>query len=352
MKKSIFYSLSLLIGLILFYVALQEIGLENISSAVSKVSFGQFLFALVVLFSGFLIGTLRWLIIARSQISPTTSFLDVLIARLVGFSISYLTPVIFLGGQPFKAYVLKERTKSSIDKIVVSIILEEAVFLTVLFLFVVFGVVFLILKFDLPNSLRNIVFGVTLFCLFIFCFFYYRIIKKSSKGKGFFGFFIEALRLDRIDFIGNIKERIDRVETEVSNFFRHQRIKLVTISFLSIIELLFSIISYKLIINFLGGHFNLTEVISINALINLIYFLPIPAALGSFEWSQAIIFNIFGMTLETGIAFSLIVRIINLILVAFGIIFLLHFEVKILLARLGESVQKLTDFLNSKNLLK
>jgi len=188
MKKFIFYSLSLLIGLFLFYIALAEIGLTNISLAISKVSLWQFLSVLIIIFSGFLIGTLRWLIIARSQIAPNISFWDLLIARLVGFSISYLTPVVFLGGQPFKAYVLRERSKVLIDKIVVSIILEEAIFLTYLFLFVIFGVIFLIFKFDLPSKLQNIIFGVTLFCLFIFCFFYYRIMKKSSKDRGFLVF--------------------------------------------------------------------------------------------------------------------------------------------------------------------
>ena len=352
MRKFIFYSLSLLIGLILFYVALKEIGFVNITSVLSKISLSQFLFVSAFIFLGFLIGTLRWLIIARSQISRSVSFLDVFITRSIGFSISYLTPVVFLGGQPFKALILKERTKASIDKIVVSIILEEAIFLSFLFLFIVFGAAFLILKFTLPSNLKSIIIAITFFCLFVFCFFYYRLLKKSAKEKGFFTFFIEILRLDKIDFISRIKKRIDRVEQEVSDFFKYQKTKLIIVSFFTVIELIFSIIGYKLIIDFLGGNLNLMEVISINSLINLIYFIPIPAALGTFEWSQALIFNIFGLTLDLGVAFSLLVRVISLIVVGLGIIFLLHFEMRILVRKIGKTAQKLGDFLNLNDLLK
>jgi len=117
---------------------------------VSAISFWQFLLALGILSLSFLSGTLRWKIIIKSQLSQKVSFLDILIARIVGVSINYLTPVVFLGGQPIKAYILKERSKVSLDKVVVSIIIEEVIFLSVLLFFVILGVAFLFLRFPLP----------------------------------------------------------------------------------------------------------------------------------------------------------------------------------------------------------
>ena len=341
MRKIIFFSLSLLIGLILFFIAFKKIGAENIISAISAISIWQFLFAFGIMLLSFLFGTLRLGIIIKTQSSSPVSFLDVLIARTVGFAVNYLTPVIFAGGQPFKAYIIKERTKVSLDKIIVSIIISEAIFLSILFFFIVLGVLSLFLSFNLPFIFEIIISGITLFFFLIFCLFYSRIIKKSPDKKGFFTFFIEILHLDKIDLINGVKTKIADIEREIFYFFKHQKTKLIIVSFLTLLEILFLILSYWLIILFLGSTLNFKELLSVNALIDLVYFIPIPAALGSFEWSQALIFDIFGLNLNTGIAFSLIVRCLSLIIAGFGILLLIHFEIKTLAEKFGAAIQKL-----------
>ena len=343
MKKSIFYSLSLLVGLILFFIALKEIGLGNIILILRKISLIQFIAALGIIFLAFLIGTLRWKTIINTYLDRPLSFKDIFIPRIIGFCINYLTPVVFAGGQPVKAYVVRERNKCSLEKIIVSIILEEAIFLSILFVFVVLGVVFLFSSFSLPSLLENIVLLVIFLCSIIFFLFYYRIFRKKPGKRGFFTFFIEMLRLDKINVINNIKEKIADIEKEIFYFFKKQKRKLIFVSFLTVIEILFFIFAYYLIISYLSPGLNFLEVVSINSLVNIIYFIPIPAALGSFEWSQALIFNVFGLSLNTGIAFSLIVRILNLILVSMGILFLVHFEVKTLAEKIGEGIKKLID---------
>ncbi len=347
MRKIIFFSLSLLIGLILFFIAFKKIGLENIVSALSNISITQFFFVFGVIVFSFLAGTLRLKIILKTQLSEKISFLDVLIARTVGFAINYLTPIIFAGGQPFKAYIIKERTKASLDKIIISIIISEAVFLSILFFFIVLGVLFLFLSFNLPFIFEIIISGITFFCFLIFCLFYSRIIRKSPDKKGFFTFFIEFLRLDRLGLINGVKTKIADIETEIFYFFKHQKAKLIIVSFLTLLEILLLILSYWLIILFLGDKLGIGEIISINALIDLVYFIPIPAALGSFEWSQALIFDIFGLNLNTGIAFSLIVRCFSLIMAGLGILLLIHFEIKTLTEKIGTILQKFITLLKN-----
>lgn len=352
MKKIVFFFFTLLIGLILFFIAFKKIGLENIVSALSNISTIQFFLVFGIIIFSFLVGTLRLKTILKTQLSEKISFLDVLIARTIGFSINYLTPIVFAGGQPLKAYVLKTRTKASLHKIVVSIIISEAIFLSILFFFVILGAFFLFFSFNLPCFLENLILGITFFCFIIFCLFYYRIIKKSPDKRGFFTFFIEILHLDKIDLINNAKTQIADIEKEIFYFFKHQKSKLALVSLFTIIEIILLFLTYWLIISFLGDKLSIGEIISINALINLVYFIPIPAALGSFEWSQALIFNVFGMNFNTGIAFSLIVRVLNLILAGLGIFLLIHFEIKTLTKRAGTTLQKLLRFnVNSDKIL-
>lgn len=341
MKKIIFLTFSLIFGFVLFFITLKQVGLENIISAISVLSFWQILFILGIFILNLLIGALRWKIVLKAQYPFRISFYDILIAKTVGHSINYLTPIIFAGGEPFKALVLKGRVKIPLDKAAISIVIEEVIFLSVSFLFVVLGMFFFFVRFTISPIFGFLLFGIILFCLIMLYLFYSRTIRKAPDGKGFFTFFIEIFHLDRVGIINGIKTKVSEAEKEISYFFRHRQAKLVEVSFLAVVEILLLLLTYWLIVIFLGQKLNFGEIISINALIHLISFIPIPAALGSFEWSQAFIFYLFGLGSNTGIAFSLIVRCVTLIIAGLGIFLLIHFEIKALAKKTGETLQKI-----------
>ncbi|MCK4354893.1 flippase-like domain-containing protein [Candidatus Parcubacteria bacterium] len=339
MKKIIFLSASLIIGFILFFIALKKVGLENIFSVLSGFDVWQISLILGLFLFGLVIGALRWKIILDTQHSSPVRFSDIFIAKFIGHSINYLTPVMFAGGEPFKALVLKARAKVPIDKGLTSIVIEEVIFLSVSFVFAVLGVVLLLAHFTLPLYFIVLLVALIIFCLFILYIFYSKTINNKSK-KGFFVFFIETLCLDKIDIVNGIKPKINEIEQEISDFFKEQRGKVINACILSVIEILLLILSYWLIIIFLKKYLCIWEVVSINALIHLVSIIPIPASLGSFEWSQAFIFSIFGLGSDTGIAFSLIVRCVMLTITGLGILLLVNFEIKTLIEKAKIIAQK------------
>lgn len=344
MRKLLFFSSSLFIGLILFFIAIKKIGTRNIILAISEISFWQFLVILAIFLLSFFVGTFRWRTVLKNQVKNPVSFSDIFIARIINSAINQITPVFFLGGQPFQVYVIKERAKIPLDKAVASTIIAVAIFLSILFFFVILGVVFLFLLFPLPLFLKFSIGGILALCSVIFCLFYSRIIKKNPGQKGFFTFFIEGFHLDKLKIINNIKTGVADVEKQIFYFFKHQRDKLVIASFFTILEILLLLFGYWLLVFFLGSKISLPEVFSVNALVNLAYLLPIPAGLGALEVSQALIFNTFGLGFNTGIAFSLIVRVVTLIIVGIGILFLIQFEIKIIVKRIGVFIERLIEF--------
>jgi uncharacterized protein (TIRG00374 family) len=339
MKKIIFLSVSLIIGFVLFFVALQKVGIENIVSVLSSFTLSQVFLMLGLFLLGLAIGAWRWKVVLNAQnLSPR--FSDIFVAKLIGHSVNYLTPVMFAGGEPFKALILKEKAKIPLDKGLTSVVIEEVIFLSVSFVFAVLGVVLLLAHFTLPIYFIISLITLIIFCFLILCIFYFKTVNSKSE-KGFFIFFIEIFRLDKVNIINSVRPKINEIEQEISYFFREQKYKLIIACVLSVVEILLLVFTYWLIIIFLKNYLSIGEAISINALINLVSIVPIPASLGSFEWTQVFIFSIFGLGAGVGVAFSLIVRCAMLLIAGIGIILLINFEIKALFEKAKAIAQKL-----------
>ena len=171
MKKFIFLFCSLTIGFALFFIALKEVGAKNISYALSSFAFWQILLIFGMSLFGLAIGAWRWKIVLNAQkIFP--KFSDIFSAKLIGHSINYLTPVMFAGGEPFKALALEKKADVPIEKGFASIVIEEVVFLSVSFVFAVIGVVLLFAHFSLPKYFIAALAGLIALSLFLLCVFF------------------------------------------------------------------------------------------------------------------------------------------------------------------------------------
>lgn len=334
LKKISFIILSLLFGIGLLYVAFQKVGYQDIVSTISVLNFSQFILILLIFIFILIIGAFRWNIALKTQHLGHISFLNILMAKTIGHSVNYLTPISVLGGQSFKAIILKEKAKIPLEKVIISIFIEEFIFLFTVFFFIILGIFFLFTHFTLPYLFNLLLFLALFIFIISFYFIYFKTIKKTKDKKGFFVFFVELLKLDKIKMINGVKDKIDYIEDEISFFFKHQKIKTIKIALLSIAEILLLLLSYALVVFFLKQKLGLGEILSINALIHLVSCIPIPASLGSFEWSQVFIFSIFELSPNIAIAFALIIRITNLIIAFLGIILLLCYQIKTIFKKL------------------
>ena len=329
MKKYILIFLSFGLGFILFAAALKEVGLKNISLTISELSLWNFFILLGLFLLGLIVSTLRLKVIIETQYPQLFSFSTVFISKTAGAAISYLTPCVLAGGAPFKAYILSKEGKIPIRKTIASIIIENVIFLSIALVFFVIGIIILLNHFTLPANIIFFLVSVGIISSIVLLFFYYQTMNKGSGGKGFFIFLIEAFCLDKIKAINKIKTNIADVEKDISCFFKYQKTGLFKAVFLAVVEILLFLFTCWLTVIFLGNKLGIGQIISINALMNAVYLVPIPASLGTFEISQAFIFSLFGLSLSSGIAFSLTIRIMNLILAGIGVIFLVFFETKI-----------------------
>jgi len=325
MKKFIFFFFSTVFGVSLFIFVLKRVGWSEIWAALNILSGWQFFLIIFILSLGFLLCVWRWKIILHSQGYFKIPLTVLLRSKIVGFTLSYLTPAIYFGGEPLRALMLKEENGLDWEANITSIIIDKVLELTINGLIILTGLIYILTYFTLPSWLSWLLIGILFFCLGLAYFFYSRTIKK----RGFFTSIINFFNLYQIEKIKGIQSNLQTIEKYLANFFSHQPRYLMTGLGLSLVGRGLSIVGAWLIIHFLGVEIGLITLLVFMALLYAVFFIPIPGSLGSQEASQALVFTLFGLGAHTGIAWILILRVIHLIGVAIGLLVLTHFQIKI-----------------------
>lgn len=327
--KRVFFLVSLILGLVLFLFTGQQAGVDDVLKTISIFPF-QIIIAvfLINLIAVAVIGSLRWKLILESQGVYDVSFSKVMRAKLAGFMVSYLTPSVLVGGEPVRAYMIKERSNCGWEKSFASVVIDQAIYFFTIFLFMIIGFLFLVEYSSLPTEIFYGFGALIVFVIFTFYIFYSKTLNRDSDEDGFFMFFIKALKLDKIKFIKAIEKNIDTTEKIVARFFKKKRVVFLKAFVLSILEILLYLTVIWAIIFYLNPIIKITQTVSIFFLLTLANSIPIPGALGSFEMALTFIFDFFGFGKSNGFSFSLIYRIINITIVFIGFFTLIYFELK------------------------
>lgn len=343
-NKTLFFTTTLIVGGALFVAIIQKVGTKKIIEAILTFQPKYFIILIALSIISTFISTLRWKIILNAT-GNRTPFKKVFNARMIGYAINYLTPSGLVLGEPFKAMVLSGKTGLSLGSAMTSIIIEGSIFLSTFLLFIIIGIFAFLSYSAVSLKILAIIAGALLFLVGIFYLFFIKMIKPSGAkdGKGIFTYIIDLLRLHKISFIDSIKNKIIRRENEIKNFFQlHKRTLFIAI-ILSILEISITLASSWLTLYFLGITAELKALLGLFSLMSISYLIPLPGSLGGLELSQIFAFEFFNLGGQTAaLTFALITRLTNLLLVALGISFLIHFELKII-------SKKISDFFTALN---
>ncbi len=328
LNKSLFFTVTLVVGGLLFITIINRVGIEKITETILAFQLRHFfILATLGIISAF-VSTLRWKIILDASGNKTT-FKKVFTARMIGFSINYLTPSGLVLGEPFKAMVLSGKTGLSIGSTMASIIIEGSIFLSTLLFFVIVGIFAFLSYSEVSLKISAVIIGVLIFLLGLFYLFFTKMIKPSGTlgEKGFFTCLIDLLRLHKLSFIDNLKNKIIHRENEIKNFFQLHKKTVFAAIFLSVLEIIITLIASWLTLYFLGLTVGIKSLLGLFSLMNISYLIPLPGSLGGLELSQIFAFSFFGLGGQaTALAFTLITRLISLTLVMIGIGYLIQFE--------------------------
>ena len=339
MRKTVFYIISFLVGLLLFAIAIWQAGVGDVLKTISLFPPLIIIFVFVLNFIAVcIVGSLRWKIIIESQNSHKISFLKVLEAKLAGFAVSYITPSVLIGGEPVRAYMIKEETDCDWEESYASVIIDVAIYFFALFLSMIAGFLFLIDHFPLPAEFFYGFEIIIIFDILILYLFYSKMLNKNSDGDGFFIFIIKTLKLNKIKFIKSREKNIEKTERIITRFFKNKKKAFLKAFFLSILEIIFYLAVICVIALHLdqtGAAFEFIQAVPIFFLITLANFVPIPGSFGSFEAALTFIFELLNLGKSNGFTLGLVYRFVNIALVVIGFFALVYFEMTMVSRRFG-----------------
>ena len=308
-KRFFLFFFSLLIGIFLFTWVLKLVGWQEIKKAFLIFTLWQGIIILILTFGKILTATWKWKEILRAE-GVNVPFFNLLKSYLAGFSIMYLFPTAFLGGEVFQSYILKRKCSISWSKGMASSISDQILDWTTNLVVIFFGMIFFILRIAfLPKKIAIISFIIFPLALFGISYFYFKAFKKESIIEFLFRRFSRNFK----------NSEAFETEKEVFNFFNFKKISFWKGVSLAFFEEVFLLLRIWFLVNFFGQNINFLSTLSILAFSYLALMIPIPAVLGIHEGVQAFAFDALKLGVGLGTAFALVIRGADLILALIGI---------------------------------
>jgi len=269
---------------------------------------------MVILILTFLIMFMRnwtWKEVIREK-NIEISFWELFKIYLAGFSIRFLAPVLTLGDEIYQSYALKKRNSISWTKGMATVVIERILEWTVNLLVIFFGVLLFLFKIGLPPKNLAIILGGAFLIFFSGLFlFYFKTLRGESIVKSFIKIFNHRLDSEPLE-----------IEKEIFGFFKLKKKSMWKCFSLSFLRMLLTYFRTLLLIIFFGQHLPLLSVFSILGFSYLATMFPIPTALGIHEAVQVFTFNALGLGSSIAAAFTMIIRVAELIVALIGMMFL------------------------------
>lgn len=325
MKKILLFILSVTLGLVLFIGVISYIGVDEITTAFKSFSWITIAFVIGLSFVQISVVNYRWKLVLEAQ-GDIVPFRKLYAPKLVGFTISFLTPGLFIGGEPVRAFLLKKQTGVRYSHGFASIIVDKILDFTYPLPFLIGALVYAMFHYDISWEAVSI-FVVVLIGLVVLLILFY---VQTYRGKGFFSTLIVILRINRFKRFNKIVDKMLYFEGLIITFFNNRKDVFIKGLFLSLLGGMVTFIQFIVILNALGIQADIIQILVIMVFMILAFFVPIPASLGSFEAGQVIIFTALGHPASIGVAFTLVIRMAELGKLAIGLTLLSNIGLKFL----------------------
>lgn len=332
MKKILKFLIALLIGAVLFWLVMSRAGWQRLAEAlVLLISFKGLLIILLTFLIG-VISILRWKLILRAQ-GLDTRAKDLGQLWLVGFTISYLTPIALFGGEAFRIYLTKKKFNLGWEKSAASVVIDKILDGTLFLMFLIAGILAFLAYGYFPSQMMAWLVGLIILGLLgLLLLFYFKAVNRESTLEWFLKFL--KIKKEKIKNTVNGKIIFD-TEKEIIRFFNPKRKVFWEGLSLSFLRYFLLFLRAALLIFFLKEGTEVSRALAIYGFSNLALLFPLPAGLGSLEAASAFSFGALGLGFGVGTVFGLLWRSADLVLCLIGIFFLIKFgaelaEVKIL----------------------
>ena len=326
MSKKVFLLGSVVGGVILVIVLFFFVDFRQIFSQIGEAGpagIGAFTLNIFLIF---LLDSISWKIILNSY-GYSPPFKDILSAKLVGFTINYLTPSMYIGGEPLRTYMIAKKNSLSITRVGATVIVNKFLELGAALFFIYLGSIWTLIEYKLPREvfiavlIANIIFGIGIGMIFV----------SFLYQKKFFTPLIKLIQ--RVKFFSKplekIAPQISEMEDDVFRAFKEHR-KNTSFAFgLNLLSGFLVFLKPFIFFYFLKVILKLPQLALVFALTQLLFaFQFTPGSLGIFEVGEVGIYKLIGIEAHQTLAYTLTVRAIDFSQLGIAASFLFHLGAK------------------------
>ncbi len=318
-KFRIFFFLS---GLIALGIMVYNLGLDTIFNNIKETGW-WFVAIIGIWFVVYLLNAWSWQVILRDKQTPDVSFWNILKPTISGYAINYITPVVALGGEPYR--ILEMRQHVGGQKAASSVVLYGMMHIMSHFLFWLTAAVLMIVYSKSSYAIVITAIVTAALCIAAMAFF----LKAYRKGL-----LMKSLRIGgKIPYVKKAVQRIDGAQLEkiadtdsrIAHLYTYRRADFYKSLFIEYASRIVSCLEVYFIVLALGLNLNFIDaviVIAVSSLIaNILFFAPLQ--LGTREGGFLLAFQGMALSSGLGVYVSLITRIRETFWIMIGLL-LMH----------------------------
>jgi uncharacterized protein (TIRG00374 family) len=261
-----------------------------------------------------------WVVLWALGLAP--GLWEVLGAGIAGYAVSYITPMMYLGGEPVRAILISRRNRRPLTTVSATIVVDRLLAGLSLVTLAIIGGAFIITSFPLGEGDKwALVFGIAA--------------MATAVGLGIFSFAGNYHWLSRIiGFCGRLSNwkrlstlasRALEMERDIHTVFTQHLSKTMLAFLLQILSMLCTYLRPLIFFSFAKGvrfsFAELTVYFNLNAILTAMFWFT-PAGIGTAEGGRVGIFQLLGIPPAAATGFSLVVRFFELTLVGFGFVYI------------------------------
>ncbi|MEK9141268.1 MAG: lysylphosphatidylglycerol synthase transmembrane domain-containing protein [Nitrospirota bacterium] len=309
----------LTLGLIVLSLLVWQIGPGNIYEAASRLGPLALVIILIPSVIMYVIEAYGWKLVLGPSASAVP-FWRLLAIRTAGEVVNMTTPTAYLGGEPLKAYLLKQ-FHVPITEGAASVVIAKTTLTIAEVFYILVGIAIGFLILGTGSSAGQTITAAVVSVAVLVCSIVGFVFVQQ---RGLFASMLSIVKKLglRIQVLETQEEHLRSIDQTILNFYRHHRKAFSLSTGVCFFGWLAESLEVFVIIYFLGDSASLWSVISIGALAALIkggtFF--IPGSLGAQDAGNLLLLQAFGYSDVTGITFALLRRFRELVWIGIGLL--------------------------------
>jgi uncharacterized protein (TIRG00374 family) len=302
------------------FLALRGVDWAEVPLLLAQVTLGEL--ALFLGVNGLLALLLanRWWLSLRLLGAPV-SFGRVAIYRLVGATVSLLTPGPQFGGEPMQVWLLNRRSRVPLPTAIASVTLEKSMELLANFTFLLAALIYVAASGLLGVERSPVVLGISVGLLALPLLFLFALYRGRRPVGGLARHLARWLPRSLARRLLRTNRRvIGPSEARLAALMQEYPLRVAGLFGVSLGNWLFLMAEYWLALTILGLEISPAQALAAMTALRLAVLLPSPAGLGVLEASQILALTALGAGPAAGVGLSLLIRLRDLLLIGLGLL--------------------------------